>query len=71
VLPDHTPIGDGSLVLQEKTFIVDLRTQALELKQKGVSTEEAAKTLTAKFKSKYPDWRISNLTNFIQKIYAE
>jgi len=71
VLPDHTPIGDGSLVSQEKNFIVDLRTQALELKQKGISAEEAGKTLTAKFKSKYPDWRINNLTNFVQKIYAE
>lgn len=71
VLPDHTPVGDGSLVSQEKNFIVDLRTQALALKQKGVSIEEAGKTLTAKFKSKYPDWRINNLTNFVQKIYAE
>lgn len=71
VLPDHTPIGDGSLVSQDKNFMVDLRTQALELKQKGISAEEAGKTLTAKFKSKYPDWRINNLTNFVQKIYAE
>jgi glyoxylase-like metal-dependent hydrolase (beta-lactamase superfamily II) len=71
VLPDHTPIGDGSLVSQEKNFIVDLQRQALELKQQGVSAQDAGKTLTAKFKSKYPDWRINNLTNFVQKIYAE
>lgn len=71
VLPDHTPIGDGSLVAQEKDFIVDLRTQALELKQKGVSADEAGKTLTAQFQSKYPGWRINNLTNFVRKIYAE
>lgn len=71
VLPDHTPIGGGSLVAQEKDFIVDLRTQALELKQKGVSADEAGKTLTAQFQSKYPGWRINNLTNFVRKIYAE
>jgi glyoxylase-like metal-dependent hydrolase (beta-lactamase superfamily II) len=71
VLPDHTPAGDGSLVSQEKNFIVDLRTQALKLKQRGISADEAGKTLTAQFKSKYPDWRINNLTNFVQKIYAE
>jgi glyoxylase-like metal-dependent hydrolase (beta-lactamase superfamily II) len=34
VLPDHSPMGDGSLVAKEKSFIVDLRTRALELKRK-------------------------------------
>jgi glyoxylase-like metal-dependent hydrolase (beta-lactamase superfamily II) len=38
VLPDHSPTGDGSLVAQEKSFIVDLRTRALELKRQGGST---------------------------------
>jgi glyoxylase-like metal-dependent hydrolase (beta-lactamase superfamily II) len=71
VLPDHSAIGDGSLVGQEKAFITDLRTQALALKLQGVSADEAGKRLTADFKTKYADWPINNLTNFVKSIYAE
>jgi glyoxylase-like metal-dependent hydrolase (beta-lactamase superfamily II) len=71
VLPDHSAVGDGSLVAQEKSFIVDLRTRALALKQQGVSADEAGKLLTTEFKTKYADWPINNLTNFVKSIYAE
>jgi hypothetical protein len=71
VLPDHSAIGDGSLVAQEKAFITDLQTQALALKRQGVSADEAGKRLTAEFKTKYADWPINNLTNFVKSIYAE
>ncbi|HEY1949227.1 MAG TPA: MBL fold metallo-hydrolase [Bryobacteraceae bacterium] len=71
VLPDHSAIGDGSLVAQEKAFIADLQAQALALKRQGVSADEAGKRLTAEFKTKYADWPINNLTNFVKSIYAE
>ena len=71
VLPDHSAIGDGSLVGKEKAFITDLRTRALDLKRQGVSADDAGKVLTAEFKTKYSDWPINNLTNFVRSIYAE
>jgi glyoxylase-like metal-dependent hydrolase (beta-lactamase superfamily II) len=71
VLPDHSAVGDGSLVAQEKAFITDLQTQALNLKRQGISADEAGKRLTAEFKTKYADWPINNLTNFVKSIYAE
>jgi len=71
VLPDHSAIGDGSLVAQETAFIVDLRTQALDLKRQGIDAEDAGKRLTAAFKAKYADWPINDLTNFVKSIYAE
>jgi glyoxylase-like metal-dependent hydrolase (beta-lactamase superfamily II) len=71
VLPDHSPVGDGSLVAKEKAFISDLRTRALALKREGVSAEDAGKRLTEEFKTKYSDWPINNLTNFVRSIYAE
>ena len=71
VLPDHSAIGDGHMVEQERTFIVDLRTRALELKQKGVSADDAGKQLTADFKAKYADWPINNVTGFVRSVYAE
>jgi glyoxylase-like metal-dependent hydrolase (beta-lactamase superfamily II) len=71
VLPDHSAIGDGSLVAQEKAFIVDLQRRALDLKAQGVNVDEAGKLLTTEFKTKYADWPINNLTNFVKSIYAE
>lgn len=71
VLPTHSPVGDGSLVAKEKAFIVDLRTRALGLKQQGVDAEKAGELLTAEFKTRYPDWPITTVTNFVKSIYAE
>src|SRR5260221_6076594 len=71
VLPDHSAIGDGSLVRQEKAFITDLQTRALDLKRQGVNADDAGRQLTLEFKTKYSDWPISNLTNFVKSIYAE
>ena len=35
VVPDHTAPGDGSLIVQEKAFITDLRTRARDHKRRG------------------------------------
>ena len=71
VLPDHSAMGDGSLVVSEKTFITAVRMRALDLKRDGVNAEDAGKLLTAEFKAKYADWPINSLTNFVKSIYAE
>jgi glyoxylase-like metal-dependent hydrolase (beta-lactamase superfamily II) len=71
VLPDHSPIGDGSLVEQERSFLAELRDRALALKRQGESVEQAGQQITAEFKKKYPDWNIDNLTNFVKGAYAE
>ena len=71
VLPTHSPAGDGSLVAKEKAFIVDLRTRALDLKQKAVDVDEAGRLLTDEFKKKYSDWPINTVANFVKSIYAD
>jgi glyoxylase-like metal-dependent hydrolase (beta-lactamase superfamily II) len=71
VLPDHSAVGDGSLVAQEKAFIADVRTRALDLKRQGVSADEAGKQLTTEFKAKYADWPINSLAGFVRSVYAE
>ena len=71
VLPDHSAPGDGSMVAQERQFIADVRSGALELKKKGVSADDAAKQLAADLKAKYPDWPGMNLAGFVRSIYAE
>jgi glyoxylase-like metal-dependent hydrolase (beta-lactamase superfamily II) len=72
VVPDHGELGDGSLITKERAFIVDLRSRALELKQKGTSAEDAGKQLLAEFKTKYSDWpNLNPIPNFVRKVYAE
>ncbi|HUE21712.1 MAG TPA: MBL fold metallo-hydrolase [Bryobacteraceae bacterium] len=71
VLPDHSAPGDGSLVSKERAFIEDLRTRALQLKQQGVSADDAGKQLGAEFKTKYSDWPNMNVAGFVRSIYAE
>jgi len=71
VLPDHSPASDGSLVALELTFISELRTRALELKQQGLPVEEAGDRLTAEFKQRYSDWPINSVANFVKSIYTE
>jgi len=71
VLPDHSPPGNGSLVGQEKAFIVKLRTRALRLKHDGVSAEDAGQRLTSEFKSQYSSWGIGSVAGFVKSIYAE
>lgn len=71
VLPDHSAVGDGSLVAQERAFITDVQARALALKRQGIGADDAGKQLTAEFKTKYPDWPINNLTGFVRSVYAE
>jgi hypothetical protein len=59
------------LRIKEKAFIVDLRTRAVALKLQGVDAEKAGGLLTAEFKTKYPDWPSTSVTNFVKSIYAE
>ena len=71
VLPDHSPVGDGSLIAAERSFISDLRTRARALKQSGVSAADAGTRLSAEFKMKYADWPNMNVGGFVQRVYAE
>ena len=71
VLPDHSPIGDGSLVEQERAFLVEIKARALELKRQGETADQAGQQITTEFKQKYPDWNIDNLTSFTKAAYSE
>lgn len=72
VVPDHGELGDGSLIQSERAFILDLQSQAEQLKRKGISAEEAGKMLTESLKAKYPDWpNLRGVPNVVQRVYAE
>ncbi len=71
VLPDHSAPGDGSLVKAERSFIADLQTRAMALKQQGTSAENAGKQLSVEFKAKYSGWPAMNVTAFVASIYKQ
>jgi hypothetical protein len=71
VLPDHSPIGDGSLVEQERSFLTEIKDRSLTLKRQGVTPDQAGQQITAEFKQKYPDWNIDNLSGFVKAAYGE
>lgn len=72
IVPDHGKLGDGSLIAQERAFIVDIQDRSLELKREGKSATEAAAIVTAEFKKKYPDWTtMGPVANVVKRVYAE
>jgi glyoxylase-like metal-dependent hydrolase (beta-lactamase superfamily II) len=72
VLPDHGALGDGSLIAQERAFLLDIETRSLKLKRQGKSADEAASMVTAEFKAKYPDWQtMGPVANVVKRVYAE
>jgi glyoxylase-like metal-dependent hydrolase (beta-lactamase superfamily II) len=72
IVPDHGALGDGSLIAQERAFLVDLQTRALELKRQGLPVDEAGKRLTEQLKASYPDWESTGaIPNAVRRVYAE
>ncbi len=71
IVPDHGTLGDASLIAQERAFLVDLRSRALELKRQGKSSDEAAQIVAAEFKAKYADWTGAAVGADVRKIYSE
>jgi len=78
VVPTHSRVGDGSLIAQEKAFIVDMRTRTLALKKQGVPVAEASARMTDYFRMTYPAWvantdwtNVTGVNGMVQRIYTD
>ena len=71
ILPDHSAPGDGSLVAAERELISEIRTQALTLRAKGLSADDAGKQVSASLKTQHPDWPNTNAGGFVKSVYTE
>jgi glyoxylase-like metal-dependent hydrolase (beta-lactamase superfamily II) len=71
VLPDHSAPGNGSLVLEERNLISGIRVQALALKHKGVSPDDAGKQISDELKKQHPDWPRTDASGFVKSVYAD
>jgi glyoxylase-like metal-dependent hydrolase (beta-lactamase superfamily II) len=56
VVPSHGPVGDASLVAEQRTMMKAIQSRALELKRQGRSADETATTVQAEFQANYPGW---------------
>jgi glyoxylase-like metal-dependent hydrolase (beta-lactamase superfamily II) len=72
VVPDHSDVGDGSLIIQERALMSYLQARSSELKAQGKSADEAGQTVTQELQAKYPDWKsMARLADAVRRVYAE
>ncbi|HSS12490.1 MAG TPA: MBL fold metallo-hydrolase [Rhizomicrobium sp.] len=72
VVPDHSPVGDGSLITQERAFMADLQRRAMALKAQGVSGADAGKTIAAELQTKYAGWSsMARIPQAVEKAYSD
>jgi glyoxylase-like metal-dependent hydrolase (beta-lactamase superfamily II) len=72
IVPDHSPVGDASLIDHDYELFSNLLSRSLDLKRQGKSAEEAGRILLPEFKAKYPDWpNLNGIPSVVERIYAE
>lgn len=72
VVPGHGEVGDAALVTAEQSYLKALRSRTTELKTQGKSPKEAAESLTAEFKAKYPNWDNPGwIADAVERFYSE
>jgi len=72
VVPDHSDVGDASLIAQERAFMADLQSRSLALKAQGKSADEAGKIVADEFATKYAGWSgMGRIPQAVQKAYAD
>jgi cyclase len=72
VVPSHGPMGDGSIVVEQRDVLRALQARVRELKMQGRSVDDASKALVAEFQAKYPGWgRPNGVAAGVRAFYAE
>jgi glyoxylase-like metal-dependent hydrolase (beta-lactamase superfamily II) len=71
IVSDHeASILDASQIGAQRNYFLDLQARALDLKKRGVSADDAGKTITAELKAKHPDWpNPNNIAGEVQRVY--
>jgi glyoxylase-like metal-dependent hydrolase (beta-lactamase superfamily II) len=72
VVPDHGDLGDGTLVGQERLFLLALDKRAMALKAQGVPADAAGKQIQGEFEKIYVGWQgLGNIPQSVQRAYAD
>ena len=72
VVPGHGAVGDTSLILDLKQYLVHLRGRVQEMDAQGKLLADIITALTPEVQAKYRDWDNPNwIRNAIERIHAE
>ena len=77
VMPTHSAVGNGSMIAENKAFLVDMRQRIGDFKRQGLPVAEVTTRMTDYVKTKYPErakpgWnRLNAIPGFVQRIFAE
>jgi glyoxylase-like metal-dependent hydrolase (beta-lactamase superfamily II) len=72
IVPDHSDVGDISLIAQERSMLQDLQMRAMALKAQGRSPDEAGKIVADEFGTKYQGWSgMNNIQQAVHQAYSD
>jgi glyoxylase-like metal-dependent hydrolase (beta-lactamase superfamily II) len=72
IVPAHGAVGDGSLIVVNRTIMQGVQARARELKAQGRSADEASAAVQMEFQAKHPQWpRANGLAAAARAAFAE
>jgi hypothetical protein len=72
IVPSHGPVGDASLIAEQRTVIKTIQSRAIELKRQGRSADETATTVQNEMQASYPGWTApARIAVIARTAYAE
>lgn len=72
IVPSHGPVGDASLISDQRTMMKAIQARAVALKREGKSVDETASTVQGEFQANYPGWAAPARVGIIARTaYAE
>jgi glyoxylase-like metal-dependent hydrolase (beta-lactamase superfamily II) len=72
IVPSHGAMGDGTLIPQQRTVLLQIQSRVRELKSQGKTVEEVAAAVIAEMQAKYTDWATPNRAGpAARSFYAE
>jgi cyclase len=72
VVPAHGPVGEGSIVAENRALMEEIDLRVRELKAGGASADAAAQAVLEEFQARYPGWpRANGLPTAARSAYEE
>jgi hypothetical protein len=72
IVPDHSDIGDISLIAQERAMMDYIQSRAMTLKAQGKSADEAGKTVADEFSAKFQGWTaLNHIDQAVHQAYTD
>lgn len=72
IVPAHGPIGSGTLIATNRTFMREIQDRARQLKAEGRTADETAGTVQKELEARHPGWaRVNGVAGAARAAYRE